>query len=121
MATPFWKQLPRKPRHCVADKAEAHIQLITETESDDVVIPAELIDVSRNGVQLRVAQALHESQPVMVCIRQPGSDLDFHLPSSIIWQRTDEDDRWLVGCQFQQQLNWEDYGELFLHGILEAD
>ena len=125
MTTPFWKHVARLPRHSAATKAGIafQVELSQETgaESTPPPIKAQLLDVSRQGVQVQTDRSLAEEVAVVVCIRQAGSKFDLRLPATVCWQRTEDEQRWTVGCEFAEQLSWEDYGELFLNGILEVD
>lgn len=120
MSTPFWNHVARRPRHNAADDSEMRIQLIRTGVDPIDVMRAQLRDVSRDGLQLIVEQRLSEQEPVNVQIGQANSDFDLELAATVCWVEP-EGKTWAIGCQFKEQLKWEEYGELFLNGILEAE
>lgn len=121
MAAPFWNHVCRLPRHPVRRGAEVVVEIQRGPEASGAVLRGELSDLSRNGLRLRVRQPLRRNEAMVVRIRDLRSALDLHLPATVKWQRTEDHRVWSVGCQFDSQLAWEEYGELFLRGILESE
>ena len=81
---------------------------------------AQLCDLSRQGIQLQMDQALTDGDPVEIRICDLESDFELVVAATVRWQRS-LGNAWAVGCQLNEQLEWEVYGELFLNEILESD
>ena len=81
---------------------------------------AELVDMSRHGLQVRLTGPLEVSEPVVVRIQDSGATMDVALQAKVRWQRPHGQNRWAVGCAFDEAVNYEVLGELFLRGFLNA-
>jgi hypothetical protein len=80
-----------------------------------------LLDLSRNGFQVKVPVPLNTQSPLNLRFRMEGSQMDLMLPGTIRWQRPASDGTWLAGCQTDRPIDWETLGELFLRGVLSTD
>jgi hypothetical protein len=81
---------------------------------------AELVDLSRNGLQIHAADRFDNDEPVVIHIQQDSTGIDLALSSRVRWQRSGEISAVAVGCVFDQPLGYEEMGELFLSGILSS-
>ena len=82
---------------------------------------AELVNLSREGFQLRLPTALNDDETIVMTITYPDDDVDAMFPAQVRWQREDPEGGWLVGCKTTWQLDLETLGELFLSEILALD
>ena len=121
MTTPFWQQTARRPRYSAAEDGQAEVLIELQDSEANEAIRAKLGNISRYGFQVIVDRALPEQAAVVVRIMQASTQLDFSFPSIVRWQRDEGESKWALGCQFEKELNWEDYGELFLRGILVTE
>jgi hypothetical protein len=80
-----------------------------------------LVDLSRQGVQLRLASPRKPGENLNIRIQCEESRLDATLRGTVRWQKTAGGERWAVGCIFEEELSYELMGELFLSGILQMD
>jgi hypothetical protein len=107
----------RRPRYSVAEGHPAESWL----EQAHCRLAAELTNFSRHGVGLLTGLPMDQGDHIIVRIRHAPSSLDLSFACTVQWQHADDSGRWLVGCEFAQPMSFETLGELFLHGILEAD
>lgn len=117
MATNFLQQTVRLPRHPILDESE--YSLLVECKPQQ--LSAQLIDLSRNGAQFCCDQEFDEGQPIALHLVVESSDLDVTLPGKVRWQHCEEDDLYSIGCEFDEEIDWETLGELFLSGVLSTD
>ncbi len=82
---------------------------------------AELINLSREGFQLRLPAILTEQETVVMRVTAPDHGVDVMFPAIVRWLREESDGNWMAGCQTSWQLDLETLGELFLSEILVAD
>ncbi len=85
------------------------------------VIEAELVDLSRGGIGLRVAASLAVSESITVRLEDEASKLKLTRSATVRWARRDAEGKWAIGCRFDEQMDWEILGELFLNEILAAE
>ncbi len=84
-------------------------------------VGAELINLSREGFQLRLPAALDEQETVVMRVTAPDQGVDVMFPAIVRWLREESGGAWVAGCQTSWQLDLETLGELFLSEILVAD
>ena len=119
MLTELWKYVLRRPRHQVAQR------FLVEVHRASAAMPgpveAELVNLSRQGFQLRMSVPLTIQESIGVRLRVQQANLDVTLPGIVQWQQSDDGGKWLVGCQAVHEVEWETLGELFLNGVLAVD
>ena len=121
MADEYWNYVTRTPRHKAAESPGLSIQVKRNAVANSTPLQAELLDLSRSGVLLRLAASLRINEPIVICLEDKTSNLDLTLSAVVRWRQCEEDDRWLIGCESDHPLQWETLGELFLGEILTAD
>jgi len=80
-----------------------------------------MVDLSRHGVRLQVTVPLTTEDPITVRLREESSGIDLTLPATVQWQNPEGDRKWSLGCLFDQPMEWETLGELFLNELLVDD
>ena len=120
MSSENWRQLPRRPRYETSGTQKLVVEVERYPDRQPSVVQVELQDLSRNGFQVRLPVPLVADECICLLLRIEGSGLTLTLPGTVRWQRA-EDDAWLVGCLFDQPLEWESLGELFLSEVLSPD
>ncbi len=83
-------------------------------------VDAVLVNLSRDGFQLRLPIATEKHETIVMKITAPEQAVDVMFPADVRWCRED-DGNWLAGCRTSWQVNLETLGELFLSEILVAD
>jgi hypothetical protein len=120
MATDFLAYEARAPRHEAVAAAQLNIEVQCESTPTEP-LPAELVDLSRDGFQLCLPSRVAADELVIAHVRDANSSLQLHLTGQVRWQRKSDDGRWFVGFQSLQELDWETMGELFLNEILALE
>jgi len=110
--------VPRSPRH---SSTGVVVEVRRSPGGTTSAISAELINLSREGFQLRLSSRLEKEETVVMSIRAPERDVDVMFPATVRWCREESAECWLVGCQTSWQLDLETLGELFLNEILVQD
>lgn len=121
MARAIEQLRPRGPRHLSAEGEAATIELRNRLEQphpDHLGHPA---DISRTGMHLVLSKSLPESATVFVTLRDVGGKAILAREAHVQWARRSIDQKWHVGIEFAEPLDWETLGELFLRNILNAD
>ena len=108
----------RSPRHA---STGVTVEVRRSPGGSANAIGAELVNLSRDGFQLRLALALEEQETVVMTIAAADRSLDMLFPATIRWCHEEPNGTWLVGCKTVWQLDLETLGELFLNEILVAD
>jgi hypothetical protein len=118
MPTEFWNQVPRRPRYQAngSNGIRAEIQC-----ADGNAVPVQLQDLSRMGFQLRVPRPLAVGEIVLLKLRIEESAPAMAWPATVQWQRSTDDEAWLIGCLCEHPVDWESLGELFLNGAISQD
>ena len=121
MPSDYWAYVPRKPRHPAAEPQNIRVEI--ERSSDEVprVVEAELLDVSRNGFQIRASVPLAVEEQITLRLHVEQSNFHLGVPAVVRWRRSEDDQKWLFGCRAAREMDWESLGELFLHGILATE
>jgi len=81
---------------------------------------AQLIDCSREAIQLLLAVPLERGERIRVRLRDESSGMQLDVAGAVSAQRDELPSGWSATCRFDQELDWETLGELFLCGILET-
>jgi hypothetical protein len=121
MSTDSKEFVVRRPRHEATASTSCHVWLELISREPCTQRNAELVDLSRQGLQLKLDAPLDPEESVVVRIQHTANRLDLKLTGHTRWQRACEDGRWAVGCLFDEPLGYEILGELFLSGILSMD
>jgi hypothetical protein len=111
----------RRPRHPAAGCRGPCVRVERGAGGEPGPIDAELLDLSRSGARLRVAAPLKVGEAITVRLVDEKSGVELTRPSTVRWQRAEDDQTWSVGCMFTQHVEWETLGELFLNQILSTD
>ena len=111
----------RQPRHTAADASSSRIW-IEELEQEnpqqrDVV----LLDFSRKGAKLELTSPITPGGQVLLHVQDDAANLNVRLKGTVRWQRRQAEGCWLLGCQFEQLVEYEVIGELFISGILATE
>jgi hypothetical protein len=114
-------QVVRKPRHQATGDAELRVWLERSDADPAFAAEAQLVDVSRNGLQVQVNSLFATGEAIVVRIVSEQAGLDLSLPGTVQWQRAAENGAWSVGCLFPEPLAWEIIGELFLNQVLATE
>ena len=112
---------PRKPRHRAAGTNRLHLQV--ERSDDEVarMVDAELVNLSRNGYQLRTSVPLAVHESIILRFHDESSEPTLSLQGVVRWRRAENDSSWLHGCLSTRPIEWETLGELFLQDVLATD
>jgi hypothetical protein len=121
MTAPFWNHVARFPRHHAEHNPDYITEIIYGEKDNQSILHADLINLSRDGAQVKIDHPLGVGELVNVRIRCKKSGMELQLPAAICWQRSASEELWAAGCQFVEKIEWETYGELFLEGVLKAD
>ncbi|MCA9246506.1 MAG: PilZ domain-containing protein [Planctomycetales bacterium] len=112
--------IARAPRHAATGVESLRLTYRRAGGKPDAV-EAELIDLSRSGIQFRTGAAMVNGERVSMCIEDVETGFRSEHEAVVRWQRTAPEKRWLTGCQFLAELSWEVLGELFLTEALSRD
>jgi hypothetical protein len=115
----FFQNVGRAPRHDVRPRVPCEVR--AELSSRDPIIdrPAQLVNLSRQGLQIAVGEPLASDEVVTVRIREVQGRLDVALRGRVRWQRSLGSQTWGIGCELEEPLSYEALGELFLSGVLD--
>lgn len=112
-----WAFTGRRPRHA-ANGDEAVSVSIERPLGSPGGSEAQLVDLSRQGARLVVGDPPAENEPIVFRLSDEHTGIDLALPGAVRWLTKQDDGRWLIGCEFTEELSLEMLGELFLCGIL---
>jgi len=112
------KYVFRRPRHFAGRTTELRVEVERPAGHQPAVLQAELVNLSRDGFQLRIALPLEVEEPVTLRLRDEKSGFSMTLPGIVRWRHREDGDTCLLGCSSASQVAWETLGELFLHEIL---
>jgi len=110
----------RLPRHEARLRQSCEVRAELTSRDPVVEIPAQLVNLSRNGLQIAVSAPLVRDEIVTVHIRDTQQRLDLALRGQVRWYRLLEPQCWGIGCELGEPLSYEALGELFLSGILDT-
>ena len=112
--------ISRRPRHQAAGSPAVRVRVERADGEEPVSIEAELLDLSRSGVRLRVAADLKIQEPITVQLYDESSGLRLTRRAKVRWRRPEQGEITSVGCLFEEQVEWEMLGELFLNEVLST-
>lgn len=112
-----WAFTGRRPLHA-ANGDEAVSVSIERPLGSPGGSEAQLVDLSRQGARLVVGDPPAENEPIVFRLSDEHTGIDLALPGAVRWLTKQDDGRWLIGCEFTEELSLEMLGELFLCGIL---
>ena len=108
------RYVARKPRHAASG-------IEVEVGDPPASVKAELVNLSRDGFQLRLPLPLNKSDPITMRLCEPASGLCLTLSGVVRWRCAEQSGTWLLGCQSDRRVDLETMGEMFLSGVLVAD
>lgn len=113
--------VPRRARHTAAGSAALRVFIEFEGAAAGGVVEAELLDLSRTGLQLRLPCFLEEGRRVAVRLEDTQAQSRLEFQATVRWSRHEPDDTCVVGFALAGGIAWESLGELFLHDLLRTD
>jgi hypothetical protein len=113
------QQMLRRPRHEALDIEGCRIWLELAGREPVASYEVRLVDLSRHGMQVRIAAPVATGEDVILHICDTNDRLDLALPGTARWQRASGEGVYSVGCLFDELVDYEVLGELFLRGILD--
>ncbi|HJT34587.1 MAG TPA: PilZ domain-containing protein [Pirellulales bacterium] len=113
-----WAFTGRRPRHPAADDEAVSVSIERPLGSPGTDGEAQLVDLSRQGARLVLGAPPAENEPIVFRLSDKHTGIDLALPGAVRWLTKQDDGRWLIGCEFTEELSLEMLGELFLCGIL---
>jgi len=96
---------------------DADVRAIIQREGKDEPIDALLVDVSSNGIQLRVSVGLKFEESVAVHI--VAKEMEFDVAGVVRWLRPADKESWYVGCRIQPAFSEEALSHLASMGCIE--
>jgi len=114
-------QIVRDPRHRAKDITKAWAEVLRRGGRLPKRLPAMLIDLSRKGIQLRVAMLLERGERITVRLLHLPLEEEYALDATVQWMRLADGNTYAVGCQFDDEIDFEILGELFLDGLLDTE
>ena len=114
-------QIVRHPRHVANEEGGLTVCLARSLGYMPDDAPPTILDFSRGGCQLLSPVELREEEAVSIKLLDPASGLSLELPAVVRWSRPRADGLYACGCQFDQQVEFELLGELFLSGFLSTE
>ena len=116
-----WGYVARPPRYDTADDQSLQVAIQRAVGETPERIEARLLNLSRDGFQVRTSVPLAAKEAIVLKFEEPESGLEFDLPGTVCWEQVQGDGSWVQGCQSARQLDWEVLGELFLNELLATD
>lgn len=117
----FSQYVLRRPRHPAAGEQGFPAAIRRATPESPIALAADLVDLSREGFRVRVAQPLEVGESLFLDLFEEQSGLSLTLPATVRWRLAEADGHWLLGCHSKRELEWETLGELFLNKVLLTD
>ena len=114
-------QIVRHPRHPVQESGTIAITIQRAKPTPNAVGVPEILDFSRGGCRLRWSERLQKSEPITFCIADTANGMTLELPATVRWCREVDGEQFESGCQFDQEIDYEQLGELFLAGFLSTE
>jgi len=114
-------RIVRHPRHLVNDIDHVLIEMECARPSAGHVSYPDVIDFSRGGCRLRGDFSVEKHDALVVRITDTSNGLSLELPASVRWSRSAEGGAREAGCQFEEVIDYELLGELFLAGFLSTE
>ena len=114
-------QVVRHPRHPVDNAGGVRIELQRAQKSSGEGDAPQVVDFSRGGCRVQWESQLSKDEPVVLTITDVANGLALELPATVRWSKPLEDSRHESGVQFDNLVDYEHLGELFLAGFLSAE
>ena len=121
MVDKYWEYIARKPRHRATDPAGLRAEVERSAGALPALVEAEVLNLSRDGIQLRLAVPLLAGESITVRLQHEKCEPSPTLSAAVRWRRPEEDQAWSAGCVFTRPVDWETLGELFLNELLAKD
>ena len=112
------------PRHTAAGDVDVVVSVDRPEPLSAIKSGVSIVDLSRSGCQLLTPQSLTKGESIRLQIA-PGTPDFVQFNATIRWSvKADGSEPgaagWASGCQFDQELAYEQLGELFLLGVLST-
>ena len=110
----------RLPRFSVRDISS--VSLTVQRTGGQRPLPATMLDFSRLGMCLAIAEAFQSGETVVIGMAVAGEPpIHWQLPAMIRWVKPSEENIPSYGCEFVEPVAWEKLGELLLRGVLAQE
>ena len=111
----------RHPRHVVQGGATVVVSIERAQPVPTATSQPEVIDFSRGGCRFRWKHELQKNEPIVLRVTDNSSGISLEAAGTVRWCRVSKDEHYEIGCQFDQELNYEHLGELFIAGFLSTE
>jgi len=112
-----WEYTARKPRHEAAETSGLELRL---EDNGQVVGFGELLDCSRTGMRFQASDSVAAGSALIVHFSAPSENIDWATPAILRWCQANATG-WECGCEFEEELPWEQLGQLLLGGYLSME
>ena len=93
------RQVVRGPRHEAVDPEKCCVRLEFVSRQPVTYCTAQVVDLSRQGVQVRLNQPVANGEALLVHIQDKDGHLNMSIEAKIRWLRVSETDGWSAGTQ----------------------
>lgn len=108
----------REARFPVLQGRRIGVTIVRDTSPPEKV-EAELVDVSRKGMKLLVADCPSMEEAVVLNLSVPEINLDLDIDAQICWTRSAPNDAWYLGCVLNPELPDKLLTDLAVQGYLQ--
>ena len=109
----------RDPRYVRAEGLSVTVELLRSSDPAAKPVSAGLVDFSRNGIKVLSDVELAMGEEITAVVRDAGANIELKVLATVQWQRRTDNDKYSIGCQFVDAVDWEVLGDLFLSGVLD--
>ena len=111
----------RRPRHEAAGSAGFRLEVERAAGREPSPVEGQLLDLSRNGIRLRVAAPLELNETITIRLWDEKSGFEMTHSGRVRRQTPEEGGTWSVGCELTPHVEWQTLGEMFFNEILSTD
>lgn len=111
--------LRRSERFTVRTASAIAAQLEYELDGTATSLPAELVDISMNGMKLKVACAIPIRQELVVALQAESCGVGGRYLADVCWSRPCEAQNWWIGVSLRKELDHETLDRLAVAQIID--
>ncbi len=111
--------LRRSERFTVRSASAIAAQLEYELDGIATSLPAELVDISMNGMKLKVASAIPIRQALVVAVQAESCGVGGRYLADVCWSRPCDAQNWWIGVSLRKELDHETLDRMAVTQIID--
>lgn len=110
----------RESRYGIRSGRELPVVIVASGDDGHVVeVQGSIVDLSRNGSKVELDAPISNQTHLRLQLKADALTGDVEIAANVCWCRPTDNDRWWIGCAFDEPLSFQILSQLALTGLID--